>query len=173
MSSWRECKLGEVAVYIARGISPKYSNDGIVVINQKCIRNGKINYEFIKFNDLSKRVSDEKILKKDDTLVNSTGVGTLGRVGLYTLENECTADSHVMIVRASDNINKKWLFYNLFSRQEEIELLGEGSTGQIELSRLRLADLNMSLPPLEEQKAIAEILSSLDDKIDQIGRAHV
>lgn len=172
MSSWRECKLGEITDYIARGISPKYSEiDGTVVINQKCIRDGKINYEFIKINDFSKKISDEKLLKQYDTLVNSTGVGTLGRVGLYDLEKDkCTADSHVMIVRASCDIDKKWLFYNLFSRQDEIELLGEGSTGQIELSRLRLADLEISLPPLEEQKAIAEVLSSLDDKIDLLHR---
>lgn len=172
MSSWRECKLGDVADYIARGISPKYSeSNGTIVINQKCIRDGKINYEFSKINDFSKRVSDEKFLKKYDSLVNSTGVGTLGRVGLYDLENDkCTVDSHVMIVRASEDVDKKWMFYNLFSRQDEIELLGEGSTGQIELSRLRLADLDISLPPLEEQKAIAEVLSSLDDKINLLHR---
>ncbi len=171
-NGWRECKLGDVADYIARGISPKYSEiDGTVVVNQKCIRDGKINYEFTKVNDFSKKISDEKFLKQYDTLVNSTGVGTLGRVGLYDLENDkCTADSHVMIVRASGGIDKKWLFYNLFSRQDEIELLGEGSTGQIELSRLRLADLDVLLQPPKEQKAIAEVLSSLDDKIDLLHR---
>lgn len=118
---WRECKLGEVVDYIAREISPKYSeSDGTIVINQKCIRDGKINYEFTKVNDFSKKISDEKFLKQYDTLVNSPGVGTLGRVGLYDLENTiCTADSHVMIVRASKNIDKKWFFYNLFSRQDE------------------------------------------------------
>lgn len=172
MSSWREFKLGDVVDYLARGVSPKYSESyGTIVINQKCIRDGKINYEFIKINDFSKKISDEKFLKQYDTLVNSTGVGTLGRVGLYDLENTiCTADSHVMIVRASKDIDKKWFFYNLFSRQDEIELLGEGSTGQTELSRLRLADLDISLPLLKEQKAIAEVLSSLDDKIDLLHR---
>lgn len=172
MGEWRECKLGEVVEYIARGISPKYSeSDGTIVINQKCIRDGKINYEFTKVNDFSKKISDEKFLKQYDTLVNSTGVGTLGRVGLYDLENDaCTADSHVMIARASKDVDKKWFFYNLFARQDEIELLGEGSTGQTELARLRLAELDIYLPPLKEQKAIAEVLSSLDDKIDLLHR---
>ncbi len=47
MSEWKTYKLGEISEIIARGISPKYAESGISVINQKCVRDGKI-----KFNDI-------------------------------------------------------------------------------------------------------------------------
>lgn len=36
-------KIGDIATFIKRGVTPSYVDDnGIVVLNQKCIRNGKI-----------------------------------------------------------------------------------------------------------------------------------
>jgi type I restriction enzyme S subunit len=117
-----------------------------------------------------KKPTPVKYLQKDDTVVNSTGVGTLGRVGIYRKTVKATVDSHVTIVRANKLLNSLYLFYNLFSRQDEIESIGEGSTGQTELSRHRLGDLLLKVPPISEQKAIAEVLSSIDDKIDLLNR---
>lgn len=51
--------------------------------------------------------------------------------------------------------------------QKYIEYLGEGSTGQTELSRVRLGEaLKIKLPSLKEQKAIAHILSTIDERIE-------
>ena len=44
--------------------------------------------------------------------------------------------------------------------------MGEGSTGQTELSRDKIANLKISLPPLPEQRAIAHVLGALDNKIE-------
>ena len=76
-------KLSELTTLIARGITPIYtdSTDSISVINQKCIRDGKINYDLCrKHNHQNKRIPSEKFLQINDILINSTGVGTLGRV---------------------------------------------------------------------------------------------
>ena len=50
--------------------------------------------------------------------------------------------------------------------ESKIEALGEGSTGQTELSRSRLGSLLIPVPSYEEQRAIAHILGTLDDKIE-------
>ena len=57
-------------------------------------------------NDLSlKDVGDEKRLKSGDILICSTGVGTLGRVAQYKLnDTSATVDSHVTIVRPNADI---------------------------------------------------------------------
>ena len=57
-------KLKEITTYIARGITPKYTEDkenGIVVLNQKCIRDYRINYKESKMHNIKeKKVSKEK-----------------------------------------------------------------------------------------------------------------
>lgn len=61
----------------------------------------------------------------------------------------------------------EFIGYNLFMQQPNIEALAEGSTGQTELSRIRLGEaISILLPSTEEQKAIAATLSCLDDKIE-------
>ena len=71
----------EYVQYIARGISPSYDNDGVIVLNQKCIRNQTISFSESRFTNIAKKkIADEKYVQNYDVLINSTGVGTLGRV---------------------------------------------------------------------------------------------
>ena len=169
---WQEVRLGDVAPDIKRGITPKYleASTGHTVINQRCIRDGKVSFDNARFhnNDL-KKVPESKTLNINDILINSTGIGTLGRVAILKKEltDALTFDTHVSIVRVDSNKSiSSFIFYQLFGRQKEIENLAKGSTGQVELSRHELNSLLITLPPIHEQKRIADILSSLDDKIE-------
>ena len=171
-SEFKKAKLVDLCELISRGITPSYTEDieeGVVVLNQKCIRDNKINYQLAKLtNPNKKKVTENKYLRKYDILVNSTGVGTLGRVAqVKKLDKKMTVDSHVTIVRPKAEIDPIYLGYYMFMKQKYIEYLGEGSTGQTELSRVRLGDaLEVNFPSLEEQKAIAKVLSDLDEKIE-------
>ncbi|MCA9346870.1 restriction endonuclease subunit S [Candidatus Saccharibacteria bacterium] len=166
----RTVLLGDVVDFISRGITPKYTENGdFYVINQKCIRNWKVSLREARKNDVSlRKVSDEKTLKVGDILVCSTGVGTLGRVGQFSNPYiAATADSHVTIVRPDiSKVSAQCLGYVLKSKEKEIELLAEGSTGQTELSRHKLAALEIVIPKQETQKKIAEILGTIDEKIE-------
>ncbi len=168
---WKDVKLKDITILISRGITPKYTDsEGVIVINQKCIRNGQINLKESRLtDDKTKKIPENKFVDNNDILICSTGIGTLGRVGFLRnkLNTKLTVDSHVSIVRANkDYTNPIFLGYNLFSRQSEIEAMAKGSTGQTELSRIDLGEMNISLPPLETQEKIARVLSSLDDKIE-------
>jgi len=164
--------LRDISTQISRGISPKYhENTGLVVINQKCIRNGRLDLSFSRFHNMEKRISENKYMIPGDVLINSTGVGTAGRVGIWNKTVHATVDSHVSIVRPDiSRIDPNYLFNALRYREDEIESYAEGSTGQIELSRVKIGEIEINLPPLSEQKAIASVLSSLDDKIDLLHR---
>ena len=165
-------KLKDLCDFIGRGVSPAYTEDkinGVMVINQKCIRDNRINFDSVRFTDINKKkVSDIKYLKNDDILINSTGVGTLGRIAqIKNVDKNITVDSHVTIVRPNKEIDPRFLGYNLFMQQEFIESLGEGSTGQIELSKTKLSEfVDIEVPPLKEQQKISKNLSSLDEKIE-------
>lgn len=164
------CQLSDITKMIKRGITPKYAEkSNIQVINQRCIRDGIIYHEPIKFHDECKKIGEEKILQNYDVLVNSTGVGTLGRVSQFfdNSDKVFTADSHVTILRANDNIDKLYFGYAIKEKEAFITSMGEGSTGQTELSRIRLGEeVLINIPERKTQQRIASILSNLDSKIE-------
>jgi type I restriction enzyme S subunit len=166
---WTETTLGKVAELISRGRAPSYcEEDGVIVLNQKCVRNGRIIFEFARRTDTSKKAIPEwAYLKTGDTLINSTGVGTLGRASFVSsLNGPTTFDSHVTLVRPlPDSCLPLFIGLNLNFRESEIEMFAGGSTGQTELSREAVNSFPIILPSLEEQKRIVEIVSSMDEVI--------
>ena len=113
---WERMVLSEVTSVLKRGISPKYSDNGkYSVINQKCIRSSIM--------DISESRRQEKEyvttlnLQDSDTVICSTGTGTLGRVGrVYGDYPNTTFDSHVTLVRAKENPN--YIYHVVKSQQE-------------------------------------------------------
>ena len=173
MSKYQEYSLEELITYISRGITPKYTeevNNSAIIINQKCIRDFQINFEPSRRNNLTQRIiSEEKKVKLFDILINSTGVGTLGRVAQFLddkIKEIISVDTHVTIVRPDiKKINPLFLGYLVKSKQSEIESFGIGSTGQTELSRDALKSIRFNVPTdRNRQKEIAEFFLQIDQK---------
>lgn len=148
---WAARPLAQLTSYLSRGIGPTYvETGGVPVLNQRCIRNGRVDRAQGRLHDASKRSVEGRVLQRFDILVNSTGVGTLGRVAqVDALPEPTVVDSHVTVVRPDlAQVDVHYLGMSLLRRQTEIELLGEGSTGQTELSRARLGGLPVLHPGL-------------------------
>lgn len=145
---WYISALGEECSYLNRGISPKYLDQGgVLVLNQKCIRGFAIDSSRGRRHDPAQRSVNGRLLQLGDVLVNSTGVGTLGRVAqVLWLDEPTIVDSHVTVVRVGERLNSAFLGQWFALKQNEIEALGEGSTGQTELSRGKLADMPVLVP---------------------------
>ncbi len=161
-AGWTPATIGSCASFLSRGISPKYDKDAAaMVINQKCIRNGRLS--MTKSRRHITNVPTEKRLQVGDVLINSTGVGTLGRVAqvLAPMPN-ATVDSHVSIVRPStDTMTTAYWGLSLIARQHAFESMGAGSTGQTELSRRRIADTALSVPPLALQIKFEDVVGPM------------
>lgn len=165
---WKNFPLVELTAELRRGISPKYiETGGVRVLNQKCIRNRSVNFGLARRHDPEERFIDGRELQAGDVVVNSTGVGTLGRVAqIWDLEEATIVDSHVTIVRANHTlVSKCFIGLCLTGREAEIEVLGEGSTGQTELSRSRLGQLEVTVPRLSIQQKLDETVTPLIKKI--------
>jgi len=117
--------------------------------------------------DLAVKVLDE-YMQDGDIVVNSTGTGTLGRVGFYrTSDNNIglpiVPDSHVTVIRGVSSIHAFYLYAFMKANQRELEKKGEGSTNQKELKPLTLKEMLVPIPPFSEQKqieiAVSEALS--------------
>ena len=148
-NGWEIYSLKDLSSYLSRGISPKYCDqgEGVTVINQKCIRGGIIDFSKSRNHDPLLKKIDGREIQKFDCLINSTGVGTLGRVAITPeIEESTIVDSHVTVVRGKNIEQSLFLAMLLLQRQGEIESLGEGSTGQTELSRKTLGELEIIFP---------------------------
>lgn len=156
--------LGDLTILLRRGISPNYvESSGVVVLNQKCIRENSVDFEQARLTDVNKNIPLEKMLQVGDILVNSTGTGTVGRTATFKAVNfPVTADSHITIVRPSKEINAGYLGYYLANIEPVIESLAKGATNQVELSSTSLAELPIPIPPVVTQEKISNILSLYD-----------
>jgi len=153
---WEVKKLGEISSYINRGITPQYDEEGVsVVINQKCVRDQHLNLEPARRQ--SKAIPSEKQVRFGDLLINSTGVGTLGRVAqVYENLENCTVDTHVTIARAARDIDLDFYGCCLLSLQETFERLGVGATGQTELGKAAISGIEVVLPPANLSRQFGE-----------------
>lgn len=161
---WAVKPLSQITTYLNRGISPKYiESGGVLVLNQKCVRDGRVDASKARRHDPTQRSVAGRLLEAGDLLVNSTGVGTLGRVAQVLALDELTiVDSHVTVVRADpQQVSWNYLGVALLDRESEIEGLGEGSTGQTELSRVRLGGLKLLVPPEALRKHFDEAVLPL------------
>lgn len=172
---WATSALGSVTDYLNRGISPKYlENGGVLVLNQKCIRDFRVDESKGRRHDPTQRKIDGRALELGDVLVNSTGVGTLGRVAQVLYLSELTiVDSHVTVVRASHQLNASYLGQYIIWKHPDIEAMGDGSTGQTELSRAKLSELPVLTPRENILKAFDNLISPLNNEISVNDRESV
>jgi type I restriction enzyme S subunit len=168
MIKWR--KVEDLLIYSGKGITPKYVEESsIIVLNQKCIRNHKIDYTFSRFTNDTKTINPDKFIQKGDILFNSTGQGTAGRcafVDWLPEKKKVITDSHILVLRIENYFEAQCLSYSFHSKEKEIMSFMDGSTGQGELDKIRVFNLLTSLSENSKtQKQIAKVLSYLDAKI--------
>ncbi len=155
---WELKKIGDLAAFLSRGLSPSYDdNGGSIVINQKCIRDQRLRLEHARRQ--TKPIPPDKRVRFGDVLINSTGVGTLGRVAqVYQELDECTVDTHVTIVRTNEKTDLDFLGCTLLGLQETFDRLGTGATGQTELSRTSIANVDLVVPPTRIQRQFGQFV---------------
>ncbi len=162
-------KLGELTTLISRGISPKYVDSSEnIVLNQKCIRNNRVDFRLARKFSPNQKVKKGCLIQDGDVLINSTGTGTLGRTAIFRgNERNITVDSHITIVRPNTElIDQYFLGYLLELIEPTIENLGGGSTGQTELSRRDIANLELLIPELSIQRVVSSTIQEFDNLLD-------
>ena len=163
-----EGKLSSVVEFLNRGVTARYSEDisQLRLLNQKCIRDNRVNFTPSR-RTVTDKVPTVKMLQMHDVLVNSTGVGTLGRLARWTKQEVCTVDSHVTIVRFdAAKVDPVCAGFAMLDAEPEIEALGEGSTGQTELSRAQLSTLRITVPSRDRVGRLRPLLDVLESRGD-------
>lgn len=169
--SWEWVRLKDIVVKeIKRGKSPTYAdNSNVLVFAQKCnTKAGIIDLSLAKHLDVKSfaKYPDDEYMQDGDIVVNSTGNGTLGRVGVFhdaDRSDDCVIvpDSHVTTIRINKLLVLDYIYYALVYYQPYFEKNCSGSTNQTELKPLVIANLFIPVPPFDEQRRIIRKLSSV------------
>lgn len=171
--NWKWVKLGEiVGIYggkrIPAGRKLTIENTGykyirvadmndITVVTDNILYVPKDIYPLIKNYTIS----------KDDLYI--TVAGTIGKVGFIPKELDganLTENANKLVFKS---INKKWLFYSLTSPfvQHQIEEFTT-KVGQPKLAIKRIENIEIPLPPIEEQQRIVDKIDEIFAKLDEL-----
>lgn len=171
MSEWKEITISEIVTLIGGG-TPKtsvseYWDGHIPWLSVVDFNNGK-KYVF----DTEKKITEEglknsstKLLDKGDIIISARGtVGVVAMLGKQMAFNQSCYG-----VRANENSSNEYVYYLLKDRVSNFQQYSHGGVFDT-ITRDTFKEIDISLPPLPEQRAIASVLSSLDDKIDLLHR---
>jgi type I restriction enzyme S subunit len=166
-SEWREVKLEDIIEIIGGGTPktsiPEYWSGSIPWISVKDFNTGyRYVYETEKtITEIGLNNSSTKLLNKDDLIISARGtVGALAQLGRPMAFNQSCYG-----LRAKEMTTNDFVYYLLKNMIGNIQQNTHGSVFNT-ITRDTFGILKANLPPLEEQKAIARILSTLDDKIE-------
>ena len=177
MSEWKEIQMSDILESANTGLdaikrAPIVSYDSGI----KCLRIQDIsqekNFEDWGFCEVEKKNYEKFQLKKGDIIVARTGA-TVG-VNRFISQDLKSVYNNGLIRLRTDKAEclAKFLFYNLRTNNYKgfIESISGGTSTQPNMQINALVSFDMLLPDKEEQEAVVDILSSLDDKIDLLHR---
>jgi len=171
MSEWKEYKISDIADVIGGG-TPKtaideYWNGDIPWLSVVDFNTGKkyVSNTEKSITPLGLEKSSTKLLTQNDIIISARG--TVGALAM--LDKPMTFNQSCYGMRAKENTTSDYLFYLLKNTVRHLQQASYGAVFDT-ITRNTFDETYISLPPLKEQKAIAEVLSSLDDKIDLLHR---
>ena len=168
---WEERKLGNLTKVVVGGTpstsNESYWNNGSIPwLSSGGINDGNV----IKASKLITQEgldnSSAKLMPKGTTLLAMTGA-TLGRVGYLLIET--SGNQSVAGLIPNHNFYSKFLFYTLFKNKQTI-LSMAGGAAQAGINKATIESFKFKFPIVEEQTKIANFLSSIDTKIEQVGK---
>ncbi len=171
MTEWKTYKLGDVAD-ITTGFPFKgdlYSKNGIRVLRGENIGDEELRWDGHRdkrWNMPFERINEYSLQDGDVILAMDGNVGK-NKARITDKDLPMLIAQRVACIRANTLSDQKFLYYAIISRafQQYLDSVKTGTTIQ-HISMKQIADYEISLPGLEEQRRIAGILSAIDDKIE-------
>lgn len=172
MSEWQEYKLADLCSLIGGGTPktsvPEYWNGNIPWLSVTDFNTGR-KYCFDaekKITEKGLKESSTKILKKGQIIISARGtVGVISMLG-----NDMAFNQSNYGINAKDGLTSNDFLYYLL--KDNLSQFISNSYGAVfdTITKQTFEQITVELPSLPEQTAIAEVLSSLDDKIDLLHR---
>ncbi len=171
MRNWQETMLGNHV----KSVSETYKflpNEYVVFLNTSDILNGKVLNRKLE-NSKGMPGQAKKRIKRGDFLFSEIRPAN-GRYALIDFDaDKYVVSTKLMVLRCDEFLDVNFFRFYLTSRDvlEHLQMIAEDRSGTFpQITFDHISSLEIKLPPLPEQTAIASVLSSLDDKIDLLHR---
>jgi len=169
-NGWRSERLVDYLEKLIdyRGKTPKKSESGIIALSAKSVKMGYIDYNQVYYlsKETYKKFMVRGFPKKGDILMTTEApLGCIAKLD----RDDITPAQRLFTLRGKQNVlNNDYLMYYLMSKQGQHELHSRASGTTVQgIKRSEFENVSIILPSnYEEQKAIADVLSSLDEKIE-------
>ena len=161
---WKE--LGEVCEFI-NGFAFKsnlFTSEGSPIIRITNINSGKINFEDLKYFDLTDypNLNNYRIYPND--IVVAMSGATTGKIGYNYTDKTAYLNQRVgKFIPNRNIIDNRYLFHLLFSKEDLIFSLASGTGSQPNLSKSDIEKIEIPIPPLEIQEKIVQILDKMTE----------
>ena len=171
MSEWKEVELGEVCDLLdCLHKTPKYSEEGYPMVRVTDVKNGFLDSSDCLLVNKEVFTAFSKGYKPKVGDIVFTRVGSFGLSAIVKEEEEfCIGQNTTLLIPKT--IDPFFIFYYLIGQDArfQIEGLAGGST-QPTISMATIRKIVVPYPSVTEQRTIAAVLSSLDNKIDLLHR---
>ena len=168
MSEWKTYRLGEICKNVCSGGTPKstepsYYGGNIPWLNTKEVNFCRIDKTEKTITDSGFQNSSTKWVEKNSVIMAMYGA-TAAKVAVNMIP--LTTNQACCNLTIDPNLaDFRFVYFYLCYKYTSLAALANGGAQQ-NLNAQRIKDFDITLPPLEEQKHIADILWSLDDKIE-------
>jgi len=174
MSEWKEYKLGQLGVVIT-GKTPSKNNpedwgDSMPFITPSDYKNyrkmASKSERYLSIEGINRLLN--KIIPEKSILVTCIG-SDMGKIVMNAVP-VITNQQINSIIPNKSIIDSDFLYYLLVEMYETLRMYGGDGTAIPILNKGDFENIRVEIPSLPEQRAIASVLSSLDDKIDLLHR---
>lgn len=168
---WEKTKIGKIADVYA-GATPSTLKNEYWGGEIRWMNSGELNLKRVyevenRISKLGLRNSSTKLLPENCVLIGLAGQGkTRGTVAMNLVEL-CTNQSIAAILPNPNKYNSEFLYHNLDRRYFELRNLSKGDGGRGGLNLQIIKSVEIDLPSLIEQKRIADLIATIDDKINR------
>lgn len=179
MSEWKTVKLNDLTLRITKGTTPStiggaFLQNGINFIKSESVSyDGRIDESTFAYIDIETHNKLKRSqLEANDILFSMAGI-YLGKTGFVT-KNLLPANTNqaLAIIKVDPSVALPKFVHHTLRQKSIVDLVNNmsGQSAQPNINMEEIGSIEFLLPPLPEQEAIAEVLSSLDDKIDLLHR---
>ena len=172
---WEKCKLGLCCSKIGSGKTPRggssvYVDHGVMFLRSQNVLWGNLDISDVSYiDDETNKTMLSSEVHFGDVLLNITGA-SIGRSCIYSLNDRANVNQHVCILRLSKKGNEKlipeFLLQQILSDRIQQQVMDCQNGGSREgLNFQQIADFDIVIPDIEEQRKICGMLNAFDSKV--------
>lgn len=168
---YKTIEFGKIINFIQYGLSEKANTDsvGIPMLRMNNINKAELFIDNLKHIKISDSILEKTRLDKNDLLFNRTNSKELvGKTAVFELDGVYTFASYLIRIKVNETLTDvKYINYYLNSKlgRYQIDLTSRQVLGQANINSQEIQDFIIPLPSLEEQKKIADTISSMKEQI--------